>query len=201
MKKYLMTYIEANFKIIFIFGVCILIGLVIGVISFNFLENSNRSELVNSIKATLDLSHTDNFQGVNIIMNGVLSNFFIISVILLATLTVIAPIALCLISLFKGFSLGLYIATIYSIFGIGNGTLVLLLSVILPNIIYIPIFLYILVNAINLHYIVTDKGMVGKLKYLIKEGYLLLIAIPFILLSIIIEQSLIPIIFSIYGKM
>ncbi|MNI76450.1 hypothetical protein D3C73_1326800 [compost metagenome] len=118
----------------------------------------------------------------------------------LSVLTIIAPVVLCSIYLFKGFSLGIYISILYSIFGAGYGTLVVFLTVILPNLIYIPIFLYIGVNEINFYYNLMDRS-VGKIKGFFSQGYMLIISFSFILVSIIIEQSVVSIVFNIYSKL
>lgn len=200
MKKYLTNYIKENIRSIVILSICILIGIIVGTISFNFFSVDNKNEIIKGVQDTLDLTKQEGFTGINILMNGLLSNFYIISIMILATLTIIAPAIVCLIYLLKGFSIGIYIATIFSIFGFGNGILVFLLSVLIPNLIYIPIFIYIGVNAIGFHYEIMDTSKVGRIKVIVKQGYQLLISMSIILLSIIIEQSLIPVIFSIYSK-
>lgn len=200
MKRYLLNYINENIRSIVIFSALILIGILVGIISLNLLSQTNKVEMINSVKGTLDLSKQADFNGINVLKNGLTLNLFIISIIVLAVFTLIAPIIICIIYVLKGFSLGLYIAIIYSIFGFLNGSLVLLLAVIIPNIIYLPSLIYIGVNAINFHYEINPEKNVSYTKSIVKHSYQLLISIAIIIVSIVIEQSLSPVIFSIYSK-
>lgn len=201
MKRYLLKYIDENIRSIIIFSFLILIGIVVGLISYNFLGDQNKVNMLNTIKSTLDLSKKSDFEGISVLKNGISFNFLLIAVVFLSSLTIIAPIILSVINFLKGFSIGLYTAIIFSIFGVTNGMLVTFLLVLLPSIIYLPIFIYIGVNAINFNFEVTKNEQSGYLKCIVKQGYQLLISSAFIIVSIIIEQSLSPVIFSIYSKM
>lgn len=201
MKKYLAKYINQNMRGIGIFFFLVLLGILIGLISYNFLADSNKQVLLNSIKTTLDISKQDSFSGINILKNGLNANLVLISIIILASLTIIAPLILCILCLAKGFSIGIYIAIIFSIFGFFRGLLVTLLLVIIPNIFYLPTFIYICVNALNFHYQISDNQDSSHLTTVIKECYKLCIGIAVIILSIIIEQSLSYGVFAIYSKL
>lgn len=201
MKRYLSKYINENTRGIVIFLGLILIGILVGIISYNFIPQTNKQELLNSIKTTLDLSKQSDFNGIDILKNGLTSNLFLISIIILASLTFIAPIILCVIFAIKGFALGIYIDILFNIFGFGNGLLTMLLLVIIPNIFYLPAMIYIGVNALNFHYNISDKSTSSYLTPIVKQCYQLCIAMAIIILSIIIEQSLSYIVFSIYAKL
>ena len=186
MREYLLNYISKNSKVIKIILMCLLIGLVIGLTVTYFLNQEVKNELTNSIKSTLDLSKDKGFESINILKNGIMTNLLVILIIYFLSITLIAPICICIISLIKGFSIGLYIPTLFLVFGFGKGILVLLLLVILPNIIFIPSYVYMCVNAINFHYKLLEEK--NKLTIIFKESYNLVIVLSLIILSILIEQ-------------
>ena len=135
MKNYLFKYTKENYKTIKTLVFCLVIGMIMGIIVFNIIDNSIKNELIHNVKTTLDIAKNKNFEGINIIKNGIISNALI-----------------CFFNLLKGISIGIYISTLFSIFGTGNGLLALILIVLLPNLIYIPSYIYVCTNAINFHY-------------------------------------------------
>ena len=186
MRNYLLNYIKENYKIIKIIVICFFIGLIAGLIVFNLLNQNIKNELLENIKSTLDLSKQEGFENINILKNGILTNVLIILLIYFFSITLIAPICICLISIVKGFSIGMFIPTLFLVFGFGKGILVLLLLILLPNIIYIPSYIYMSVNAINFHYKLLEEN--NKLTVVFKESYKLVIVLSLIILSILIEQ-------------
>lgn len=193
-------YISNNFKKIIVFLSCILIGLVIGIIVYKFLDNNVKVELIKTLKSTLDYSKTNNFEGINVIKNGMISNSILIVIIYISAITLIAPTIICILNGFKGFAIGLYIPTLFEVFGVGNGILSLLLLVILPNIIYIPAYIYISVNALGFHYNIINNEY-NRVKLIIKETYRLILGFSLISLSVILEQLLSIIVINIYKAM
>ena len=81
MKKYLKDYIYNNFKNIFTIFIFIAIGLVVGIFLFNISDESAKSQIIQSVRNTLDLSKNKNFEGVNIIINSLTTNISLIIII------------------------------------------------------------------------------------------------------------------------
>ena len=181
MKEYLFKYINENFKVIKILIICLIVGLIAGIIVFQCLNQDIKNELIGSIKSTLDISKDGGFENINILKNGITSNILIVILIYFASITMIAPVFICILNIFKGFSIGMYIPTLFLVFGFAKGLLVLLLIVVLPNLIYIPSYIYICVNSINFHYKLVEEK--NKLSMIIKESYKLIM-----IFSILIEQ-------------
>ena len=127
MKKYLKEYIYENLKSIIIILSFIIIGLVVGIISFNISNQEIKTEIILSVKNTLDIAKNENFEGINILFNSIGINIFVISIIYFSAVTLIPKLFINLVSFFKGISLGLYIPILFNIFGIGNGILSLIL--------------------------------------------------------------------------
>jgi uncharacterized membrane protein SpoIIM required for sporulation len=201
MRKYIVTFIEDNKQSIITLGACIIIGLVVGIILYFFIDNNTKIQMTDNIQKTFDLSKDKNFENINIIKNGIVTNFVTIIVIIISTLTIIAPVVVCAIYFLKGFSLGLYICVLFSILNAGSGMIATFVYVLIPNLFLLPILVYIGTNAINFHYEVTGKDE-GKLKLtsFIKFMYQILLGLPFIFLSIILEQLMSGLVIYLYTK-
>jgi len=201
LKSYILKLLKENKKSIKVFVFCILLGLATGFISFNFLSATNKQELVNSVKITLDICKNENFEKVSILQNGLKSSLYTIILFLVVSTTIVAPIVFCCIYFLKGFAIGIYISVIYSIFGFWNGTLSNFLINIIPNLVYIPVYIFIGIKTIDFHYnICCTNPLREKFKKLIYLGYLYIISMPFFFLSIVIEQIVFPIVLNIYLK-
>lgn len=197
MFEYIKRYIEENFKnIVVLFGFLV-IGIIFGLIFYQFLPLGTKEELVNTLRTTLDLCKNENFESINVIKNGVMSNSILVLVIYASALTLIAPVIICITCVFKGFSIGLYIPTLFEVFGLGNGILSLFLLVIIPNIIYIPAFMYLAVNSINFHFNLVNSN-INRFKLVLSEVGKLIIGISIIVLSVIVEQLLSFVVIKIY---
>ena len=67
--------------------------------------------------------------------------------------------------------------------------LVLLLLVLIPNLFYIPAYVFLSTNALNLHFAIVNKSE-NKASLLVKQIAFIVIAFSFVFLSIVIEQIL-----------
>lgn len=191
MLEYIKEYVKDNFKSIIVLLSCIIIGIVVGIFVFCFMNDGTKNELIKTLNETLSYSKNENFQGINVIKNGMISNFILVIILYFAAITLIAPGLVCIINAFKGFAIGLYIPTLFQVFGFGNGILVLLLLVIIPNIVYIPAFIYLSINSLNFHsHITMLTGSGNKIRVIIKEIYKLILGFSIISLSVIMEQLL-----------
>ncbi|MEG2348244.1 MAG: stage II sporulation protein M [Clostridia bacterium] len=189
MRSYIQKYIDENKLKIYSILICLIIGLVVGFFTYKFTSASIREELNKTIKTTLELTKQEGFQGINIIKNGIASNILICFIMYLSCITIVAPGIVCIINSLKGFSIGIYIPTIFYVFGFWNGIICFFILVILPNLVYIPSFIYLSVNAINFHNVLVDKfNEKSKLKVVTKESIYLIVTISIMSFAIVIEQ-------------
>ena len=197
MLDYIKEYINNNFKSIVLIFSCLIIGLVVGIITFNFMPGGTKTEIIQTLNNTLSSTKSENFEGINVIKNGIL-----VLILYFSSITLIAPGLVCMTNIFKGFSIGLYIPTLFCVFGFGNGIIALFLLVIIPNLIYIPAFIYLSINSVSFHYeLIEAKGNGGSIKITIKEMYKLILGFSVIALSVIIEQLLSLGVIHMYIKM
>ncbi len=200
MLDYIKEYVNDNFKSIILIFSCIIIGLVVGILTFNLMPNSTKTEIIQTLNNTLSSTKSENFEGINVIKNGMISNGILVLILYFSSITLIAPGLVCITNIFKGFAVGLYIPTLFYIFGFGNGIVALFLLVIIPNLIYIPAFIYLSINSISFHYKLIGEEE-SKIKITVKEIYKLILGFSVIALSVIVEQLLSLGIIHIYMNM
>ena len=199
MKKYLRNYIEENFKILSIIFFCIIIGLVVGIIFYNVINPTLKEEIIKSMRQTLELTKQENFTGINVIRNGMVANAVLVMIIYLISLSLITPYLMSVLSISKGLAIGVYIPTLFQIFGPSKGIVALLLLVVLPNLIYIPAYMYISANSLRFNYGIISKEN-SRTSLVVKESVKLLIGFSIMFLSIVIEQFTTLGVISLYGS-
>ncbi len=189
MKEYLLNYIKTNFRTIKTLLICLIIGVVAGIVIYQLIDENIKSELINNVNSTLSIAKGEGFEGINVLKNGILSNILMSIIIYISSITLISPVCICVLNVIKGLSVGIYISTIFAVFGIGSGILATILIIVLPNLIYIPAHIYMCTNSINFHYLIIDKSSKESfLKEMIKESYRFIIAFSLMILSVLIEQ-------------
>ena len=67
MLDYIKEYINNNFKSIVLIFSCLIIGLVVGIITFNFMPGGTKTEIIQTLNNTLSSTKSENFEGINVI--------------------------------------------------------------------------------------------------------------------------------------
>lgn len=186
MKKYLKEYIQENINSIIVILLFIIFGLVVGIFCFNISNKEIKNEIILNVKNTLDIAKSENFEGINIILNSIGVNIFIIAIIYFSAITLIPKILINITSFLKGVSLGLYIPVLFNILGVSEGVVSLILLIVLPNIIYIAAYIYMCNNSIIFHEKVLEHGI--KFSIVCLESLKIVITFALIISSIILEQ-------------
>ena len=172
-----------------------MVGLVVGIGTYYLIESPVRVQMIEEAKTILNLASNENFGGINMIKNGLMTNFFLILLIYFAAFTFIPYILIHVITFVKGAMLGSYIPLLFTLFGTGKGLLAVALFSILPNMIYVLAYLYLCNNSLLFHHVIKE-GM--KVSDLFMEIIKIVIAFSFILISIIIEQMASYLLISMY---
>ena len=197
-KKY--DYILKNYKMIAVFLFVLIVGLVGGLIFFNLINENIKLQIIDTMKKTLEISKKEGFTGFNVIKNGMISNILLTGVIYLLALSFICPYLIGSLSLLKGFSIGLYVPTIFYIFGLKNGIIATSLMVVLPNIFYIVSFIYSCTNAHNLNLKLMNKEGT-KIMIIAQEIIRIAVSFSFVFLGVFIEQLTSNYVLSLYEKL
>lgn len=197
MNKSIQKYIRENFSIITKIAIIYAIGIIIGIILFMFTDIKN--DYANIVKNVLDNTKLDNFQGINIISNGIKNNIIYIFALYFSLITIIAPLIICFLVVLKAIVTGIYICTIFSIFGTLKGLTVNIISVIIPVGFSLVGYIIICTNIISIFKCIS-QGEKINLKSSIIHLYYLLISISLISFSIVIEQLMTSITINIYNS-
>ena len=190
-QKYIRENISTILKILFIY----FIGVAVGIIIFIFTDI--KKEYVDIVSGVFEGVKSDNFEGINVIANGIKNNIIYIGILYFSLITIIAPLIICFFVFLKAIVTGIYLCTLYSVFGVFNGILVSLISVIIPNIFSLIGYIIICTNVINLFKLIF-QGEKVDIKQVLKHLYFLLISISLISFSIVLEQLMTGVSLKIY---
>lgn len=197
MNKNIQKYVAENISIISKILLFYVSGVILGIILFVFTDI--KAEYIDIVKNILEQTKQENFQSINVIANGLKNNLFFIGIIYLSIITIISPLIIMTIIVLKAIVTGIYVCTLFSIFGILKGLGVIILNVLLPLILSLTGFIIISTNAINIFKDINLGNKIG-IKETIKQGYWFIISFSLISFSIVVEQLTSGLVISIYSK-
>lgn len=195
MNKSIQKYIVENIHTILKLLIIYFIGIAIGIILFNL--SGIKADYVDIVRNVFDSVNEENFKSINVILNGIKNNALFIGLLYLSLITLIAPIAVCVLLMLKAIITGIYICCLFSVLGIGNGLIAVFLSVILPLLFTLLAYIFISTNIINLYISFTSDGKI-EIKDILKNIYWLIISFSLISFSLVLEQAMTGIIFNLY---
>lgn len=197
MNKSIQKYVAENISIISKILLFYVSGVILGIILFVFTDI--KAEYIDIVKNILEQTKQENFQSINVIANGLKNNLFFIGIIYSSIITIISPLIIMTIIVLKAIVTGIYVCTLFSIFGILKGLGVIILNVLLPLILSLTGFIIISTNAINIFKDINLGNKIG-IKETIKQGYWFIISFSLISFSIVVEQLTSGLVISIYSK-
>lgn len=191
MSKKVLTYIRENLttiiKFVIIYGIALALGIVI------YTVTPIGKEYDSIITTTFDSAMVDNFDGLNIIITGIKNNFVIVIIILFSLVTYICPGILCSTIALKGVSTGIYISSLFSVFGIINGIKVVFLDVIIPQLFCVFGLILVCLLVLDLYNMKKNSE-----KMSLNSLFIALFSISLISFSIVFEQLISSICINIY---
>jgi len=189
LKKLINEYVYQNKKIVVGLFVCILIGVVCGLTIYLLSNNTVKNKLSNQMTESIKLSDNGEYIKTEIIYNGIRNNVVYILIMFALSIMLYGSLLIYFLYILKGVSIGIYVATLFSIFGFWWGLLVILLLVILVNVVYLPAISFVGVTLINynldiMEYRNESRKVINFSKVIFNVGMGLLV----IFSSIIVEQ-------------
>ena len=146
------NHIVNNKKDYLIAILLLLVGLIIGVMFINNVSENQFMEIEEYIKILVNsIKSIENIDYINIFKESMLSNLILIIIIWIASSTIIGIPIVYGNLIFRGFVLGYTISSIVSSLGILNGIIFGLTSLLLHNIIFIPVVLAASVSGMKLY--------------------------------------------------
>lgn len=155
----LLQHIKDNLKSYCLVAIILLIGIVLGVLFVNNLQEEQSQEVQNYVdQFVTSLQNGTSIDTGKLLRNSIKNNLILAVVMWFAGSTVIGiPIVLGIIW-YRGFCLGYTISALIAILGVGKGSLFFVTAILLQNIILIPCMLALAVSGIKLYKsIVKDK--------------------------------------------
>lgn len=129
-----------------------LVGLIIGVMFINNVSENQFIEIEEYIKTLVNsIKSIENIDYINIFKESMLSNLILIIIIWISSSTIIGIPIVYGNLIFRGFILGYTISSIVSSLGILNGIIFGITSLLLHNIIFIPVVLAASVSGMKLY--------------------------------------------------
>lgn len=189
LKNLLKEYVIQNKKIVIGLLFCIIIGTVAGFIIYNFSSKEVKNILINQMAGDIEASSKGDFIKTDVIYNGIKNNICYIFFMFLFSIMLYGTIFIYLLYIIKGTAIGIYIGTLFGIFGFWWGLLVVLTLVVLVNIVYLPAIVFVGTTLINYNLDIMEyRKDVKKVTSFSRVAIKVLLGIMIIFSSIIVEQ-------------
>ncbi len=149
LKNMIYQHIKNNSKEYILLLLFFFIGIFLGVMFINNIQENQRSEISSYLNNYIDnLENIEKLNNIEILKNAVIKDIILGMILWFFGTTVIGiPIVFGII-LYRGFCLGYTIASIVLTLGIGKGIIFILISLVPQNIIFIPTIIAIGVSRI-----------------------------------------------------
>lgn len=192
---FMKRYIQDNINIILKFSLVCITGIVLGIVMYKFADKS----YVDIIKNIFEQSKSEDFNGITVLVKGMKNNSIYILLCYMSLFCIYTPFVLLFLLLLKCASIGIYICSIFNLFGFSKGALCALVGVVLPNLFSLFGYILICTNIIDI-YENMKNGIRIKLSHGLNYIYIFVISMSLISFSIVIEQLSSNIMLSLYNK-
>ena len=151
-KKAICTHVQYNLRNYIILSLLFIIGVMLGVIVVNNSNVDEKNELKGHISGFIDSVKEDFKVDMPMLLkNSIISNVKLSTFLWVLSSTVIGIVAVYGVVTYKGFCVGYTTASIIATLGTGKGTLFIITSLLLQNIIFIPCILALGVSGMKLY--------------------------------------------------
>ena len=185
----IVKHIKDNLKAYLIVSIILLIGIVLGVILVNKMNDSQKEQvstyLTDFTNALKGDSQIDQLQ---LLKKSVINNILLVLFMWFVGSTVIGiPLVLGMVA-FRGFCLGYTISSAISIWGTGKGMLFFASSLLLQNLIFIPCLIALAVSGIKLYKSIMKDKRKENIKFeIFRHTIFSVFILVFLLVSSLIE--------------
>ena len=155
----LIEFVKSNIKEYIIISLIFLIGIFLGVMFVNNLEEEQKQEIVSYVNTYKEaFSQSDSGSNITLLQNNIRDNIILTLIIWFIGSTIIGiPIVFGII-VFRGFCLGYTISGLTVVFGVGKGIAFTLISILMQNILFVPAIISLGVSALKVYKsIYSDK--------------------------------------------
>ncbi|MCI9246764.1 MAG: stage II sporulation protein M [Clostridia bacterium] len=188
----LVQHIKDNLKSYLLVAMILLIGIVLGVLFVNNLQEQQSQEVQSYVdEFVISLQNGTSIDTGKLLRNSIKNNLILVLVMWFAGSTVIGiPIVLGVIW-YRGFCLGYTISALIAILGVGKGSLFFATAILLQNLIIIPCMLALAVSGIRLYKsIVKDKRKENIKGKIMKHTMFSVMMLIFLMIASFLETYL-----------
>lgn len=188
LKEIAILNVEENFKYYIIFLFIFVLGLVIGITFINNGNDIQKNEITNYITNFVTSLKTNEIDNFSLLKISIKNNCVLGLLLWFMGSTIIGILAVAIIICFRGFCFGYTISSMIAIYGIGKGSLFLISTIFLQNIIFIPAIIAMAVSGAKFCNSIIRNIKRENIKVAIaKHTIICLIAITLLILSALIE--------------
>ena len=188
-KNIILNYIKENIKTYLILLIIFFIGLILGVIFVNNASEPQANQIssyinnfINSIKENYQISTKD------LLKETVINNVSIAVILWFLGSTVIGFPLIYVVICYKGYCIGYTISSVIATIGTAKGIVFILATMLLQNIIYIPVILTLGVSGVKLYRLIMEDRRRENIKIQIaKHTIFSILMLMLLIISALIE--------------
>ena len=150
-KNIIINHIQNNLKEYIISSIIFFIGILLGIVFVNNLNDVQTNEIENYITNSINTLKGSNIKELSILKESLSSNVFLAVSLWLMGSTIIGLLVVHLIVCFKGFCFGYTLSSIIFVLGTNKGILFFISTMFLKNIIVIPCTIALAVSGMNVY--------------------------------------------------
>ena len=188
----LINYIKNNIKDYIIITLIFLIGIFLGVMFVNNLEETQKQEIISYVNTYREaFKQSESSNNIILLRNNIRDNIILTLLIWFFGSTIIGiPIVFGII-LFRGFCLGYTISSITLVFGVAKGFAFIFASIVLQNILFIPAIISLGVSALKAYKsIYSDKRKENIKLEIIRHTVFSIIILTVLIASAVVETQI-----------
>lgn len=187
--KLIKEHVSNNSKEYIIVTLIFVIGIFLGVLFINNIQESQRNEISSYINNFTDkMKNTEDIKSIELLKVSVKQNLLLALTIWFFGTTVIGIPIVFGITLYRGFCLGYTISACISVMGLSKGLAFVIISLVLQNILFIPALLALSVSGFKLYKSIIKDNRKENIKIeIIRHTIFSLIMILILIVSSIIE--------------
>ena len=188
----LLKNVKDNLKSYLLVAMILLIGIVLGVLFVNNLQEEQSQEVQNYVDDFVtSLQNGTNIDTGKLLRNSIKNNLILAIAMWFAGSTVIGiPIVLGIVW-YRGFCLGYTISALIAILGVGKGSLFFVTAMLVQNLILIPCMLALAVSGIKLYKsIIKDKRKENIKGKIVKHTMFSVMMLIFLMIASFLETYL-----------
>lgn len=182
-------HILNNKKEYMIVSLLFMIGIFLGVLFVNHVQEAQKLEITTYLNTFIDkMKNTENLNHIELLKNSMGQNIILAIVLWFFGTTVIGIPVVFGVVLYRGFCLGYTIAVCITIMGLPQGILFVLILLLLQNILFIPAILGLAVSGFKLYKsIIKDRNKENVKIEVVRHTIFSLIMLLVLMISSVIE--------------